>query len=640
MGLVSLFTLLGIAFSRVYGLPNGIDTCESVPGHGTWARGCNPNTCISTGGTVAAVPYGIVVLNNNLANLNFYMPNTQYSVILSSTNSLASFRGFVFNVGRGNINGNFAAISAASYGAGNLTTSFIDNGVRHMTQCANGLTHTSANDKYSAQFTWYSPQSGSGSVMFKSVIVATRTSVNYVISLRLNEMNTNPTMSSSLTPSSVCSIPYTAHAGTSGVTQSYIISSAGSTSILGGISPTCASGSGTSSGAKLAFMIDLGANTLLTGLLTVDTCLTAIGDTVLYVGTGCPSTTANFRCLSANDDAGSSICPSDSMASQVRLNVSTRYVWVVVGNYASSTSASSGIRWWYNGDMPPSVPTRSIVSSAILTPSSIISLSATPRSSRTPSRSNSNTQTPSATISIGLQPSQTDTSSISVNPSISSSISASQTFSDSSSKTNTESSSNSITSMETYTPSNTKSMPASPPQTPTSSASATVTPLETDTPSTSATDSSSYTANPSFSSGSSLTQTSEPSIFSTSTGTGTGRQTQTPTANINAMPYISPAPPVNTEEQGNNFGMISLGVSLGIILTIIVIASYYVIHKKNKKQSRPISMRNIVYLGEHQQTHSDNNIRDLSGGFRYSNSMQDSPRKQTFEPLNIKHADN
>lgn len=627
------FLTSALAFAAfISGYPIGVDTCESAPQHGSWAPGCSPNTCMSAGGATTLLPFAINVVDSNNIPTRSYIPNTSYNMRLQSTNG-TSFKGFLFNVGRGNINGNFATISAAYSGAGNLTISPSNTNVRRMLQCPNGLTHENNNNKNIITFTWLSPPTGTGFVTFKSVIVTGATGVNYVVSLRLNEL-TNGGQTPTSTPTS-CSIPFTVLTGVSGVTPSYVISTVGSTSILGGVSPTCATGSGVSSGAKLAFMIDLGADTVLGAQLTVDTCLTAVGDTVLYVGTGCPSSSASFGCLAANDDMGATLCPSDSVASRVSINVSSRYVWAVVGNYGSTTTASSGLRWWYGGATPPSVPTITIVTTGtnMATVTTATSGSSTPRGSRTPTMSGSITRSPTASVSIGIQPSATSTVSPSMMPSVSSSSSetssASQTFSDSSSRTVTQTPTMSVSSMESAS----KSMPPSPSRSVTSTESSSYTPIETDTPSVSA----------------SSTMTGSSMITSSQTSVATATTTPTSTIRYIVMPINPPADVPATP--ANNYGMIGLGVGLGVIASIIIIGGYYVAHKNNKKTQKPLSMRNIIYMGEQGKYASENPMSSRSlpsiveepepttlspTAFRYTKNMMDTSNKQIFEPVTVR----
>lgn len=626
-----------LAFATfISGYPTGVDTCESAPQHGSWAPGCSPNTCMSAGGATTLLPFAINIVDSNNIPTRSYIANTSYNIRLQSTNG-TSFKGFLFNVGRGNMNGNFATISAAYSGAGNLTISPSDINVRRMLQCSNGLTHVNNNNKDLARFTWLSPPAGTGVVTFKSVIVTSATSVNYVVSLRLNELtNISPTS----TPTS-CSIPFTVLTGVSGVTPSYVISTVGSTAVLGGVSPTCASGSGVSSGAKLAFMIDLGVDTVLGSQLTVDTCLTAVGDTVLYVGTGCASSSASFGCLTANDDMGAALCPSDSVASRISINVSSRYVWAVVGNYGSTTTASSGLRWWYGGTTPPSVSTITIVSTGtnIATATTATSASGTPRGSRTPTMSGSITRSSTASVSVGIQPSDTSTGTASMMPSVSSSVtqtpSDSQTFSDSSSHTVTQTPTMSVTGMESAS----KSMPPSPSRSVSSTESSSHTPIETDTPSVSISSTMTVSSVP----------TSSKTSVSTISQTSEGTLTTTPTSTIRYI--VMPINPQADVSSGPNYGMIGFGVGFGVIASFIIIGAYYVAHKNNKKTQKPLSMRNIIYMGDQGKYASENPMSSRSlpsiveepepttlspTAFRYTKNIMDISNKQIFEPVTVR----
>jgi len=198
----------------------------------------------------------------------------------------------------------------------------------------------------------------------------------------------------------------------------------------------------------------------------------------------------------------------------------------------------------------------------------------------------------------------------------------SQTFSDSSSRTSTQTPTNSISSI----PSNSKSMPPSPTRTASSTDTPSHTPIETDTPTYTETSSPSYTSNPSQSFGGSLTQT--PLAFL--------QLTTTATAIYNTIPSDKPA----ETSQANTYGYIGLGVGLGMIATFIVIASYYVNHKKNKKLQRPLSMRNIIYMGGTDSVPSDNPLSLNQVTFRYSKDMLESPKRQTFDPVVVRSENN
>jgi hypothetical protein len=116
----------------------------------------------------------------------------------------------------------------------------------------------------------------------------------------------------------------------------------------------CAFGYGTFwAGPRFVYLLNLGESTPLGGTLTVTTCGTTANNTVLYVGTGCPTWAAPFGCLKGNDDAGDvagQACPTNAAASTVTLrSVSQRTYYVQVAGFAGATVVS-GLRWEY---VPP-----------------------------------------------------------------------------------------------------------------------------------------------------------------------------------------------------------------------------------------------------------------------------------------------
>ena len=75
--------------------------------------------------------------------------------------------------------------------------------------------------------------------------------------------------------------------------------------------------------------------------MRVDTCTLPSGgaslalDTVLALGTGCPSDASAYRCLSAVDD---SVYCGDGRQSRVALaNATSRYYYAVIQGYGGST---------------------------------------------------------------------------------------------------------------------------------------------------------------------------------------------------------------------------------------------------------------------------------------------------------------
>jgi len=213
---MKLFSLIAslIFVNNVNAYGTGVDTCISVPQHGSWAQGCNPNNCFpvggGAGGTIGGqVTYMIDLLDNTDTYIRSYIPNTQYIGILRNTNTsiapcspTSCFKGFILTVGSGRINGNFARVSeSANSSSGIINLDPTDINVRRMTSCNNGITHVSNNNLRRINFQWTSPPAGSGPVTFKSVIVSSRTAFNYVATFILNEAVVFSNITISNTPS-------------------------------------------------------------------------------------------------------------------------------------------------------------------------------------------------------------------------------------------------------------------------------------------------------------------------------------------------------------------------------------------------------------------------------------------------------
>ena len=108
-------------------------------------------------------------------------------------------------------------------------------------------------------------------------------------------------------------------------------------------------------GSRLVFSLFLGAAALPGGTLTVTTCGRTANDTVLYVGTGCPSWDLPFGCLAGSDNAGGSACPANAGASAVSLVATQRTYFVQVGGF-NGADVTAGLAWAY---APPPTPSRS-----------------------------------------------------------------------------------------------------------------------------------------------------------------------------------------------------------------------------------------------------------------------------------------
>ena len=102
-------------------------------------------------------------------------------------------------------------------------------------------------------------------------------------------------------------------------------------------------------GPRLVYRISLSDALPLGGTLTLSTCGLTTNNTVLYLGTGCPTWFGSFNCLRGNDDAGSvagSSCASNPLASTLSHVASSRIYFVQLGT-SSGVDVVSGLSWSY-----------------------------------------------------------------------------------------------------------------------------------------------------------------------------------------------------------------------------------------------------------------------------------------------------
>ena len=131
-------------------------------------------------------------------------------------------------------------------------------------------------------------------------------------------------------------------------------------------SGSCAKGlSALFAGPRALGFLSLGSGVPLGGTLTVTTCGLTADDTVLYVGTGCPSWALPFNCRVGNDDAGDDpaapACPTNpGAATAVLSGVASRYLYIQLGG-AMGAAVTSGLAWRYE---PPGVTGTSTPSGA------------------------------------------------------------------------------------------------------------------------------------------------------------------------------------------------------------------------------------------------------------------------------------
>lgn len=122
-------------------------------------------------------------------------------------------------------------------------------------------------------------------------------------------------------------------------------------------------------GSRLVFALQLGPGVPLGGTLTLLTCGLTHNNTVLYVGTGCPTWSQPFACQLGNDDAadfGGAPCGDNPSASALVLRgVTSRSFFVQLGGYGGE-HVTSGLRWAY---APASLPTTTRTRSRTALPS-------------------------------------------------------------------------------------------------------------------------------------------------------------------------------------------------------------------------------------------------------------------------------
>ena len=105
---------------------------------------------------------------------------------------------------------------------------------------------------------------------------------------------------------------------------------------------SCATGLGAFyPGSRLLYVLDLGEATPLGGTLTLTTCGHSTNNTVLYVGTGCPTWALPFACRSGNDNAAGPACGSNPLASTVAITAAQVTYYVQVGGWWGGARAKA-----------------------------------------------------------------------------------------------------------------------------------------------------------------------------------------------------------------------------------------------------------------------------------------------------------
>ena len=104
------------------------------------------------------------------------------------------------------------------------------------------------------------------------------------------------------------------------------------------------------------------------------TCGATTADTVLYLGTGCPTWFGSFNCLRGNDNAAPA-CGPNALASSLS-HVTASSVYFIQVGAASGGPVVSGLSWSYT------LPTRSATGSRSRVPAPSRSATATRSRSR------------------------------------------------------------------------------------------------------------------------------------------------------------------------------------------------------------------------------------------------------------------
>jgi hypothetical protein len=99
-------------------------------------------------------------------------------------------------------------------------------------------------------------------------------------------------------------------------------------------------------GSRLVYSLYLGDGVPVGGTLTVTTCGATANDTVLYVGTGCPTVASSFGCLVGNDDAAAPPCAANGLASTLNVTAAQRSYFLQLGG-ANGRDVTAGLAWTY-----------------------------------------------------------------------------------------------------------------------------------------------------------------------------------------------------------------------------------------------------------------------------------------------------
>ena len=131
--------------------------------------------------------------------------------------------------------------------------------------------------------------------------------------------------------------------GTSGVSPALSTLTAGKTDMY--TAGTCAAGlRAFYPGSRLLYALDLGEAVPLGGTLTLTTCGHSANNTVLYVGSGCPTWDRPFGCVAGNDNAAA--CGPNAFASTLAITATQSRYYIQLGGF-NSAAVTSGLGWSY-----------------------------------------------------------------------------------------------------------------------------------------------------------------------------------------------------------------------------------------------------------------------------------------------------
>ena len=108
-------------------------------------------------------------------------------------------------------------------------------------------------------------------------------------------------------------------------------------------------------GPRRLYALFLGPGVPLGGFLTVTTCGHTTNDTVIYVGTGCPTWAQPFGCRAGNDNAAGPACGGNGLASSVSVLATQATYYLQLGG-VNGAHIVSGLAWSY---VAPVTTTRS-----------------------------------------------------------------------------------------------------------------------------------------------------------------------------------------------------------------------------------------------------------------------------------------